>query len=92
MNETYNDDGLECPSCGKVDTDAWELGDGFEGCGETECGYCDKPIKWERIVSVAYKGSVVAANESSSATTRRWRGGCASCRRASFEAFAAALG
>ena len=31
-------------------------------------------------------------NESSSATTRRWRGGCASCRRASFEAFAAAPG
>ena len=32
------------------------------------------------------------ANESSSATTWRWRGGCVSCRRDSFEAFAAALG
>ena len=39
-----------------------------------------------------YEKSEATPNDSSSATTRRWCGGCVSCRRASYEAFAAALG
>ena len=53
---TYNDDGVECPYCGYVDKDSWELGDGGEGCGDTECGECEKPILWARRISVSYTG------------------------------------
>jgi len=54
--ETYNHEGVECPYCGCVDRDSWELGDGGEGCGETECGECEREFTWARSISVSYKG------------------------------------
>jgi len=55
-DETYNSEGVECPFCGWVNRDSWELGDGGEGCGEIECGECEKTFVWERCVSVNYTG------------------------------------
>ncbi len=55
---TYNDKGVECPYCGHIDKDSWELGDGGEGCGETECGECEKTIIWVRNISVSYEGKI----------------------------------
>ena len=55
MEATYGSH-LKCPHCGYEDPDSWELGDGGEGDGETECGRCGKPILWSRHVSVSYTG------------------------------------
>lgn len=55
-NDTYNSDGVECPYCGYVDKDSWELGDGGEGCGEIECGECEKLFNWQRMISINYRG------------------------------------
>lgn len=54
--ETYNREGVICPYCGYLDRDSWELGDGGEGCGETECGQCEKEFTWSRSFSVTYRG------------------------------------
>lgn len=53
---TYNSDGLECPYCGYIDRDAWELGDCNSECGETECNSCGEDIIWIRSVSTSYLG------------------------------------
>ena len=55
-NDTYNSEGVECPFCGHIDKDSWELGDGGEGTGEIECGDCEKTFTWERHISVSYSG------------------------------------
>ena len=55
-DETYNSEGVECPFCGYIDKDSWELGDGGEGCGEIECPDCEKTFLWERTISVNYTG------------------------------------
>lgn len=55
-DETDNSEGLECPYCGWVDKDSWELGDGGEGIGEIECSDCEKTIAWERHISINYSG------------------------------------
>jgi len=54
--ETSNNYGVQCPFCGHVNRDSRELGDGGEGCGETECGKCEKPFLWIRRISVTYYG------------------------------------
>lgn len=59
--DTYNHDGVECPHCHHVQRDSWELGDGGEGSGETECGACEELILWTRNVHVSY--SAKAANQ-----------------------------
>lgn len=59
IEDTYNREELECPYCHHKQRDAWELGDGGEGCGETECGGCEREFRWSRMVSVSYKGSAM---------------------------------
>ena len=54
--ETFDRDGVVCPYCGHKYRDSWELGDGGEGCGETECGSCDREFIWVRHISVSYTG------------------------------------
>lgn len=53
-DDTYNQDVMECPYCHHKDRDACELGDGGEGCGETECGHCGRDFRWVRSISVSY--------------------------------------
>lgn len=55
-NDTYNSQGVECPFCGHVSNYSYELGDGGEGCGETDCGRCEKTFIWERVINVNYIG------------------------------------
>jgi hypothetical protein len=43
-----------CPHCFEKMTEAWELGDGGEGDGETDCGHCGEPFSWSRHVEVTY--------------------------------------
>jgi hypothetical protein len=50
----YTDD-QTCPHCGKRITDIWEIGRGEEGKFETDCGWCSKPIKVSRSISVSYQ-------------------------------------
>ena len=54
--ETRSRHGVTCPYCGHLDEDSYELGDGGEGCGETECGECGKPFAWVRSITVNYTG------------------------------------
>lgn len=54
---TYNHDFVECPYCHYEDRDSWELGDGGEGCGTTECGHCEREFQWSRTFTINYKGS-----------------------------------
>lgn len=56
IENTYRRDYLECPYCHHIDQDSWELGDGGEGCGETECGKCEREFKWSRSFSVSFIG------------------------------------
>lgn len=60
MNDktTYSTEGVVCPYCGHEDRDSWELGDGGEGCGETECGECEREFVWVRTLSVSYSGRI----------------------------------
>lgn len=51
--ETYASE-PECPACGYVMRDAWELNGGEEGETETECGGCEREIIVNRSVSVTY--------------------------------------
>ena len=51
----YNDDGVECPKCLKVDRDAWEWLNGEEGCGEYECPACGHEFNASRTFSTSYK-------------------------------------
>jgi hypothetical protein len=58
--ETYTGgEGLQCPYCLALDADAWEMGDGGEGCGETECGSCGKEFRWARHITVNYSGKPI---------------------------------
>lgn len=44
-NETYNDQGAECPYCGHVNRAADSDGELYnESIGEWECGDCCKPF------------------------------------------------
>ncbi len=43
-----------CPYCGHIDRDSWELGNGAEGCGVSECGECGKEYSYQRHISVSY--------------------------------------
>ncbi len=54
-SETYSDE-VTCPYCGYQMRDSWELGDGGEGCGETECGQCEREFMWSRTFHVRYSG------------------------------------
>jgi len=56
IDETWNNDVLECPYCHHKCRDAYELGDGGEGCGETECGSCEREFRWSRSITVHYRG------------------------------------
>ncbi len=64
--ETYMHDATQCPYCGRIDRDAYELGHGGEGCGETTCGSCEKDFLWQRTVSVSYTCKPVALKEGES--------------------------
>lgn len=55
-DDTYNDEGLECPYCYDINRDAWEMGEPGEYEGETECCGCGKDFFWSRILTVTYKG------------------------------------
>lgn len=44
-----------CPHCGHKHRDAWEWDS--DGSGQTECGECEKPFFWERIVTIEYTTS-----------------------------------
>lgn len=52
---TINDRGLECPHCGYVDEDSYEMSPLAES-GETQCGSCDEPIVWTRDICITYRG------------------------------------
>jgi hypothetical protein len=55
--ETTNEaENVRCPYCLELQSDSWELGDGEEGCGETECEDCGKEFRWAREISINYKG------------------------------------
>jgi hypothetical protein len=45
----YSSD-FECPFCGSIDQDAWELDDE----GETHCGSCGSELEYEKVVTVEY--------------------------------------
>jgi DNA-directed RNA polymerase subunit RPC12/RpoP len=64
IEDTYNNDQLECPYCHHKDRDAYELGDGGEGCGETECHRCGKEFRWVRTITVHYTGRPTNNNAS----------------------------
>ena len=53
---TYEDTEVRCPYCLALQSNSWELGDGGEGCGEMECGKCEKEFIWARQLRVTYKG------------------------------------
>jgi DNA-directed RNA polymerase subunit RPC12/RpoP len=57
---TYESENVKCPYCGEFQGDSWELGDGGEGCGEMECGSCEKEFAWAREFMVTYKGIPLA--------------------------------
>lgn len=59
VEETYNDSNVRCPYCKKENSDSYELGDGFEGCGITECGVCGNEFQWQREIHIAYKGKPI---------------------------------
>lgn len=46
----YSSD-FECPYCGSVNHDAWELSDDE---GETYCGSCGSDLEYEKVVTVEY--------------------------------------
>lgn len=41
---------FECPYCGNIDSDAWELDDE----GETCCSSCRSVLEYERVITVEY--------------------------------------
>lgn len=45
---------IVCPYCGYRHPDSHEISWNEEGCGETECGRCDKSFHWSCSVSVSY--------------------------------------
>lgn len=51
---TY-DSTVKCPWCGKFMRDASELFDAGQEVSETECGWCEKPIRITQLVSVDYR-------------------------------------
>lgn len=57
----WGNDNIVCPWCGYVHEDSYEFGSEREESGESECHSCDKPIAWERCVSVTYNTSKPAA-------------------------------
>ena len=59
--ETSSSYHVICPYCRKPQRDSWELGDGGEGCGEMECGHCEKSFLWSREVQVTYAGKPINA-------------------------------
>lgn len=62
--ETLERDQLACPWCLKIQSDPWELGDGGEGCGETECDTCERTFIWGRSFTVWYTGKPKKGGES----------------------------
>ena len=54
-DETFNEDVLECPYCGYLHNDMWEIA-GHDEDGEIDCHNCDKEIMWLKYVSVSYTG------------------------------------
>jgi transcription elongation factor Elf1 len=56
MNDlvTYNKNGFECPFCGYINEESYEIGDELEGCGEIFCQDCDKEYFWSRSITIHY--------------------------------------
>jgi len=54
-SETYGEF-LICPHCGYVHKDSWEIGEGGEEDGETDCAHCGKEFLYSRRVHVTYHG------------------------------------
>ena len=46
----------ECPYCGGIEKDAWEInfGPGMEGETEITCGHCEREYKCSRQVEITY--------------------------------------
>jgi hypothetical protein len=61
--ETYEQSKVRCPYCLELLSDSWELGDGGEGCGEIECGHCEREFVWSRSFTVIYKGIPISSAE-----------------------------
>ena len=53
--DTYNDEGIECPKCGYVCRESYEF-DGDDG--ECECERCDAPLIYSRNISVSYSAKL----------------------------------
>ena len=47
---THSNNDIECPWCGHVNRDSYELPDDGEGT----CGSCEQPIRWSRCIAVTY--------------------------------------
>lgn len=44
----YGNQEAVCPYCGSEEPDSWQLGDGADNSGVTECGSCGGEYRWER--------------------------------------------
>ncbi len=53
--ETWDEDEIKCPVCGKIWGDCWEI---QADSGEDYCDSCGATIEWERDISVTYSASV----------------------------------
>lgn len=55
MNITHGDQyNVECPECGEMITDLWDLGNSLHEGAVISCGSCDKEILVERLDMVVY--------------------------------------
>ena len=59
MENTFNQDELECPYCHKMVPDPWELMGEMEDSGEVTCGSCERDFLWVRDISIYYKGKPI---------------------------------
>lgn len=50
MNRTTGDQyQVECPACGKIIRDLWDLGDGLHDGANIDCGHCGTEVTVEAV-------------------------------------------
>jgi transcription elongation factor Elf1 len=60
---TYSDDGVECPHCGHVHEDSWEITGNDDCCHTIECDQCGCLFECWSITSVAYEARPVPVGD-----------------------------
>jgi len=50
MNRTTGDQyQVECPACGKIIRDLWDMGDGLHEGAKIDCGHCETEVTVEAV-------------------------------------------